>query len=377
MSQASIPVVDLRRGYLAYRDEFNAAVQRVLESGWYILGREVEAFEEGFARWCGVGHAISVANGTDAIIVALRALGIGPGDAVFTVSHTAVATVAAIELVGATPVLIDIEPNMYTISPEALERAILQYANGSTAGMPKAVIAVHLYGQACDLPALLDICKRHNLRLIEDCAQAHGARFKGQRVGTFGDIATFSFYPTKNLGAFGDGGAIVTNDAALAERCGAIRQYGWFTHYQSDIPGQNSRLDEMQAALLSVKLPHLDEEVAARRAIAAIYDSGLPPHIVPPPVRANTAHAYHLYVIRAQDRDALAATLKAQGIATGIHYPVPVHRQKAYAGRVPVGAGGLPNTEALYPQILSLPMNPFLSIDEVHRVVARVAAAVA
>ena len=375
MTQSPIPVVDLRRGYLAYRDEFDAAVQRVLESGWYILGREVEAFETAFAQWCGTGHAIGVANGTDAIIVALRALGIGPGDAVFTVSHTAVATVAAIELVGATPVLVDIEADTYTISPGALERAIQQAAAAGTGSVPKAVIAVHLYGQACNVTALLDITKRHGLRLIEDCAQAHGATFNGRRVGSFGDIATFSFYPTKNLGAFGDGGGIVTNDAAVAERCRAIRQYGWFTHYLSDIPGQNSRLDEMQAALLAVKLPHLDDEVAARQAIAAIYGAGLPSHVVTPRVRANTTHAYHLYVIRTPDRDGLAAALKAQGIASGIHYPVPVHRQKAYAGRVPLGAGGLPNTEALCLEILSLPMNPFLSAEDANRVVAAIASA--
>lgn len=368
MSHAPVAMVDLRRGYLAYRDEIDAAVRRVLDSGWYILGREVSAFEDAFAKWCGVGHAVGVANGTDAITVALRALGIGRGDAVFTVSHTAVATVAAIELAGATPVLIDVEPDTYTIDPIRLEEAVVHYAASSKAGTPKAVIAVHLYGQACDLGALKAICDRLGLRLIEDCAQAHGTTLSGRRAGSFGDIAAFSFYPTKNLGAFGDGGAVVTNDAALAEQCRAVRQYGWFRNYYSDVAGQNSRLDELHAAILSVRLGHLDREIATRQKIARRYNEGLR-GVAVPKVRPNSEHSYHLYVVRVAARDALMAALKAQGIGSAIHYPLPVHLQKAYERRLPVAPGGLAITERLCNEVLSLPMHPFLSEQDVDRVI--------
>ena len=368
MSRKPIAMVDLRGGYLAQQAGIDAGVKRVLESGWYILGKECETFEYDFARWCGVNHAVGVGNGTDAIIVALKALGLGEGDAVFTVSHTAVATVAAVELAGATPVLVDIDPETFTLDPEKLEDAIVT----CTAGRPRAVIAVHLYGQPCDLTAIAAICKRHGLFLVEDCAQAHGAMLDETRVGGFGDIATYSFYPTKNLGAFGDGGAVTTNDRALAERAGALRQYGWKERYISDLRGMNTRLDEIQAAMLCVRLTMLEAEIERRRAIAARYDAALSPFIQTPKVRTGALHAYHLYVLRHPRRDALAAALKAAAIHTGVHYPVPVHLQKAYEGRIALSPSGLGETERASREVLSLPMHPFLSDDDADRVSAEV-----
>jgi dTDP-4-amino-4,6-dideoxygalactose transaminase len=362
-------MVALRDGYLAQQAEIDAALRRALDSGWYILGREVETFERDFARWCGVAHAVGVGNGTDAIIVALRALGVGKGDAVFTVSHTAVATIAAVELAGATPVLVDIDPKSFTIDPGKLEEAIQAFKASGAAGKPKAVIAVHLYGHPCDVSAIKEICRRHDLFFVEDCAQAHGATIGGERVGGLGDIATFSFYPTKNLGAFGDGGAVATNNKALAERCSAIRQYGWRERYLSDMTGMNSRLDELQAAMLGVRLTRLDTEIAARKAAANYYSTELKGVVPTPTVRAGVGHAYHLYVVRSARRDALAAALKTRGIGTGVHYPVPVHLQTAYAGRVPLGPSGMAETELAAQQVLSLPMHPFLSRDDLAHVV--------
>ncbi|HKU65873.1 MAG TPA: DegT/DnrJ/EryC1/StrS family aminotransferase [Rhizomicrobium sp.] len=368
----NVPLVSLVEGYEAHAPEINAALQRVLKSGWYILGQEVSAFEGEFARWCDTSHCIGVANGTDAIVIALRALGVGDGDAVFTVSHTAVATVAAIDITGASPVLVDIDERSFTLDPAKLEEAIIGYAGGAR---PKAVIAVHLYGQACDLEAIQAICRRHGLYLIEDCAQAHGTRYKDRPVGGFGNMATFSFYPTKNLGAFGDGGAVVTSDDRLAAAARALRQYGWHERYLSDVPGMNSRLDELHAAVLRVRLAHLDAEIAVRRRIAAAYDAALAGQVTTPWVRPLTSHSYHLYVIRVSDRDRFAAALKRQGIDTGIHYPQAVHQQKAYAGRVAT-AGDLAITNRIYCDIVSLPMFPFLSDADVARVIATVSASV-
>jgi dTDP-4-amino-4,6-dideoxygalactose transaminase len=361
-------MVDLRGGYLAQKDGLDAAVRRVLDSGWYILGKECEAFEQDFARWCGVNHAVGVGNGTDAIVLALKALGVGEGDAVFTVSHTAVATVAAVELAGAAPVLVDIDPVHFTLDPAKLEQAIA----ACTAGRPRAVIAVHLYGQLCDIPAIQAICRRHNLLLIEDCAQAHGAMLDGRRVGSFGDMATYSFYPTKNLGAFGDGGALTTNNKALADRAAALRQYGWKERYLSDLKGMNSRLDELQAAMLGVRLTRLDAEIGRRRQIAARYDAALAGRVRIPQCRPDSGHAYHLYVVRHPRRDELAASLKAAGIGTGIHYPVPVHLQGAYRGRIALAPSGLEETEKASRDVLSLPMHAFLTDTDVERVIAEV-----
>ena len=266
-----IPQANPGAGYRALKPEIDAAVARALASGWYILGAEGRAFEAEFAAWLGAGHAVGCANGTDALCLALRALAIGPGSAVATVSHTAVATVAAIEMVGATPVLIDIDPLHYTIDPVELAEVLAR----PPAGLPpiRAVIAVHLYGQAADLDALLPLCAGHGVALIEDCAQAHGATWHGKRLGTIGAIGTFSLYPTKNLGALGDGGVVATNTAEHASAMAALRQYGWRQHYISDLAGVNSRLDEIQAAILRVKLPHLNAGNARRRAIAAAFDA--------------------------------------------------------------------------------------------------------
>jgi dTDP-4-amino-4,6-dideoxygalactose transaminase len=367
MTGRSVAFLDLGQVYRAYRSEFDTACAKALASGHYILGQEVRRFEKAFAGWETLSHCIGVGNGTDALVVALRALGIGPGDAVITVSHTAVATVAAIKMAGADPVLTDIEEAHYTLDPARLEETAESYSR-SGKGTLRAVIAVHLYGQPCDLTAIRKVCARYNLKLVEDCAQAHGATWNGRRVGTFGDIATFSFYPTKNLGAFGDGGAVVTADASLAERARALRQYGWRERYISDIDGFNSRLDELQAAILSVRLTHLDDEIAARQRTARLYDQLLPTGLVKPAVRDGATHAYHLYVVRTPERDRLAAALRFAGVGTAIHYPVPVHLQPAYLDAIALGPAGIPVTERVSGDILSLPMHAFLSDEDVAHV---------
>lgn len=354
-------------GYRALKAEIDAAVARTLESGWYILGQELKAFEAAFAAWLGIGKVVGCGNGTDAIALALRGLGIGPGCAVATVSHTAVATVAAVEMAGATPVLIDIDPDHYTMDPVDLAATLAR----PPAGLPpiKAVLPVHLYGQPADLDAIGGLCRQNGLALIEDCAQAHGATWRGQKVGTFGDAATFSFYPTKNLGALGDGGAVALSSDELAGRVAALRQYGWRTHYISDDVGMNSRLDEMQAAILRVKLAHLDAANARRQAIAAVYDDALRHSTIEPPARrANAGHVFHLYVVRVPNRDAVQAQLRAAGIGSGIHYPQPVHIQPAYHGRIALGAAACRVTEDAASQVLSLPLYPELTDDEVSQV---------
>ncbi|MFL5282898.1 MAG: DegT/DnrJ/EryC1/StrS family aminotransferase [Rhodopila sp.] len=359
-----IPQANPGAGYQALKPEIDAAVARALASGWYILGNEVRGFEAEFANWLGAGAVIGCGNGTDAIALALRGLGIGPGCTVVTVSHTAVATVAAIEMAGATPLLVDIDPVHYTMDPEALRRALEQ----PPLGVPPvvAVVPVHLYGQAADLDRILPLCRAHRVALIEDCAQAHGARLHGQRVGTFGDAATFSFYPTKNLGALGDGGAVAVADTGLAARIAALRQYGWHKHYISDEVGVNSRLDELQAAILRVKLGHLDSQNARRRAIAAAYTAALANGpLVAPRIRDDAESVFHLYVVRTAQRDAIQARLRDAGIGTGIHYPVPVHQQPAYQARVTLGPGGCPETEAAAREILSLPLYPELTDEQV------------
>ena len=362
--------MDPGAAYRALQPEIDAAVARVLESGWYILGQEVAGFEAEYAAALGVGHAVGVGNGTDALILALRALGIGPGDRVATVSHTAVATVAAVELVGAEAVLVDIDPVSCTMDPAALARCF-----DAVAGI-KAVIPVHLYGQAADLLPILETAGRHGARVIEDCAQSQGATLNGRPLGSFGDIACFSFYPTKNLGAFGDGGAVTTMDAALAARLRSLREYGWKERYVSAETGMNSRLDELQAAILRVRLPHLAKDNARRQAIASAYEDGLDGlPLERPQSRKGATHVWHQYVVRSARRDALQQALKARGVGTNIHYPVPVHLQPAYAGRLPLGPGGLPETEKAAREVLSLPMYPQLGDAAVARVIAAVRAA--
>jgi dTDP-4-amino-4,6-dideoxygalactose transaminase len=356
----TIPLVDLRAEYELLRSELEAATSRVLASGWYILGQEVAAFEEEFAGYLGVAHAVGVASGTDAVLLACRALEIGPGDEVITVSHTAVATVTAIELSGARPVFVDIDPVTYTMDVSQVEAAITSRT--------KAVMPVHLYGRPAEMDTLLALARQHNLFVIEDCAQAHGARYKGKRVGMLGDAAAFSFYPTKNLGAVGDGGAVVTNNPAVADRLKMLRQYGWQQRYISDIAGYNSRLDELQAALLRVKLRHLDSFNADRRHLAERYLQQLAQlPLILPTAEPDCEPVFHLFVIQTEQRDGLRTYLAEQGIGTAVHYPVPVHRQPAYH-RLGYEVGSLPVTEGVCGQILSLPMHPHLSEAEVEKV---------
>lgn len=358
-----VPQSDPKASYLAHQREIDEAIRQTLDSGWYILGKQVAAFEQEFAAFIGVGHCVAVANGTDALALALRACGVGAGDAVVTVSHTAVATVAAIELAGAKPLLADIDPATFTISPQAAEDAIRAYRGKARI---KAIIAVHLYGHPAEMAAITELARRFNLRVVEDCAQAHGAKIGDRRVGSFGDAAAFSFYPTKNLGALGDGGAVMTNDAALAERLRLLREYGWRERYVSEIAGMNSRLDELQAALLLVKLKYLDEENARRCQIAAVYDEKLAAiSLRLPKVSGEVSHVYHQYVVRSGERDALKARLREQGIGTLVHYPAPVHQQPAYRHLVSVA---LPETELAAREVLSLPMFPQLSDKQIEQV---------
>ncbi len=360
----------------AHRPAIDAAIKRVLDGGWYILGREVEAFEQEFAAFVGTAAAVGVGNGTDAITLALRSLGIGAGDAVLTVSHTAVATVAAIELAGATPVLLDVEPATYTLAPEAVAAALANWqANPACFGgaRPAAILAVHLYGQPADLPRLLELARRHQLRLVEDCAQAHGASLDGKPVGTWGAAATFSFYPTKNLGAIGDGGAVILADRELDRQARRIREYGW-EQRSSVVPGMNSRLDELQAAILRAKLPALAVENARRRQIAARYAEQLAGCVELPANRSGQqiGHVYHQFVVQHDRRDQLRAFLAERQIATLIHYPQAVHQQPAYANRPAFASQPLPVTNRLCQRILSLPIYPELTDQEVDRVSAAI-----
>jgi dTDP-4-amino-4,6-dideoxygalactose transaminase len=351
--------------YLAHRDEIDQVIRRVLDGGMYILGQEVAKFEEEFARYLGAQHTIGVGSGTDALHVALRACGVGTGDAVVTVSHTAVATVAAIEMAGAEAVLIDIDPATATIDANRLDDVLKRQHPGRI----KAVIPVHLYGHPADMPTIMDVAERYGLLVVEDCAQSHGADLDRRKTGTWGHIAAFSFYPTKNLGALGDGGAVVTNDPRLAEQARLLREYGWRERYVSDFPGLNTRLDELQAALLRVKLRHLDEENARRQELARRYDAALSDtSVVIPHSRKGVSHVYHQYVVRTDHRDDLRSFLKANGVGTLIHYPVPVHMQPAYQGRALVDDAGLPETESICRRILSMPMHPQLTDAEVKEV---------
>jgi len=360
----NIPFNVLKPLYETLQAEMNTAVQRVLASGWYILGPEVETFESAFADYHGVSYAVGVANGTDAIELALRAYGIGAGDEVITVAHTAFATINAVERAGATPVMVDIDPLTYTLDPAAAEAAITPRT--------RAIVPVHIYGHPADIDALQAICDRHNLLLIEDCAQAHGARYKGQLVGTFGAAASFSFYPTKNLGAFGDGGAVITSDPQIAARLKSLRNYGQAAKYHHEESGQNSRLDELQAAILGVKLAHLDAHNATRQALAAVYDRCLS-SVTIPVVSPDAQSVYHLYVVRHPQRDALMSCLKSKGIGTAIHYPIPNHLQPACA-HLGYAVGSLPVTEQAAREIVSLPLYIGLSpaeVEEVSAVISR------
>jgi len=355
-----IPQANPRAQYISHQAEIDQAIAQVLQKGRYILGEEAAAFEREFADYLGVRFGVGVGSGTEALHLALRACGVKPGDEVITVAHTAVATVAAIELCGAAPVLVDIDPRSFTLDPTKLEAAVTPAT--------RAIIPVHLYGQSADLEPILSIARKWHIRVIEDCAQSHGAMYRGRRTGAWGDIACFSFYPTKNLGALGDGGFVATDDPQLAENARLLREYGWRERYVSDIPGWNTRLDELQAAILLVKLRALDADNARRRCLAAMYDEWLAPGSVILPVEMPYGqHVYHLYVVRAERRDALQVFLKERGIGSLIHYPVPVHLQPAYRGRLG-DVGSLPETERAAREVLSLPMFPELTEAEVRQV---------
>jgi len=363
-----VPAFSLSRQYASIKKDIDAAVAGVLASGSFILGEQVAAFEREFAAYCGVEHAVGVGSGTEALHLALLALGIGAGDEVITVSHTAVATVAAVEMAGARPVLVDIEPETMTMDWRLVEDKITTRT--------RAILPVHLYGHPADLEHLSVIAQRHGLHLIEDCAQAHGARLGGRRVGGLGVAGCFSFYPTKNLGAYGDGGMVTTNDAALARSLRRLREYGWEERYVSAVRGGvNTRLDEMQAAVLRVKLGHLEQWNQARRDLTVVYSAKLANAALTLPVEKPDAHhVYHLYVVRSARRDALREHLKQNGVGSGIHYPVPVHMQPGYT-RLGSGAGTFPVTEQAARQALSLPMFPELTAGEVAQVADLVAGA--
>ncbi|MFC1536582.1 DegT/DnrJ/EryC1/StrS family aminotransferase [Pseudomonadota bacterium] len=352
-----------RAQYLLHKQEIDAAIQKVLDSGNYVLGAEVEAFESEFSDHLGVAFSVGCGSGTDALALALKAMEIGDGDEVIVPSHTAVPTVAAIVMAGATPVFADVEPDYYTIDARQVEALCGERT--------KAIIAVHLYGQAADLEALLEITAARGLRLIEDCAQAVGATWKGKRLGTIGDVGCFSFFPTKNLGAIGDGGAVVCNDEQLAQRLRSLRQYGWNEQRVSQESGVNSRLDELQAAILRVKLKYLAADNADRKRMALYYSEELKDFPITLHLeRTNASHVYHLYVIQVNEREKLKAHLVNSGVHAGIHYPVPVHRMKAYQDNTTV----LPVTDRIVDRILSLPLYPGLMNEELEQVVCAVRA---
>ena len=360
MANDIIPVANPHAQFNAHAAEIRSAVERVLASGWYILGEEVKSFELEFAQFIGTKSCIGVASGTDALALALRACGVGQGDEVITVSHSAVATVAAIEQIGAVPIFVDIESKSRCMDPTKIQPFI--------SAATKAIVPVHIYGQPASMFEIMNISRQYNLKVIEDCAQAHGADISGQRVGTFGDAAAFSFYPTKNLGGIGDGGAIVSNDGAIAEMCRHLREYGWKERYISFFSGYNSRLDELQAAILRVKLKYLAQDNAYRREIAEKYSAAIDgTRIIPPAQINNILHAMHLYVIESENRDNLQEFLSYHKIGTARHYPMPIHLQPPYRGRIR-GGENLVHTETLYKRILSLPMYPELTDGQVEKI---------
>lgn len=359
-----IPFAELKSQYLAIRDEIDAALARVLDAGWFILGRECAAFEEEFAQYVGASHVVGCASGTDAIHLALRAASIGPGDDVITAANTCVPTVCGIVASGARVVLADVDPTTLTISPQALAEAITPRT--------RAVVAVHLYGHPCDMDAIMEVARSNSLIVVEDAAQAHGADYKNRKCGSIGDVAAFSFYPSKNLGAYGDGGAVVTNDAAISDRARQLRNYGEDRRYHSVCEGVNSRLDEMQAAVLRVKLRHLEAWNRARRDRADAYRAALIGAPLRLPSEADWARTnHHLFVVRATERDGLKDHLNSAGIGTQIHYPTPIHLQPAYR-RLGYDAGRFPVSEQSCREVLSLPLYPELPMAAVDSIAAAI-----
>jgi dTDP-4-amino-4,6-dideoxygalactose transaminase len=355
-----IPVIDLTAQYRSIQSEIDAAMSHVLARGNFILGEEVSAFEQEFAAYCGVTFGIGVATGTDALFLALRACEIGPGDEVITSAHTAVGTVTAIELTGARPILVDVDNRTFTLDPGQVEEKITSRT--------RAIIPVHLYGCPANLGPINELAAPGNIHIVEDCAQAHGAYYQERKVGSWGHLSAFSFYPTKNLGAYGDGGMVLTGDPDMADRLSMLRQYGWKNRYVSEIKGVNSRLDDLQAAVLQVKLRHLDEWNLRRQSLARLYDEVLEGCDLELPVVPEYAvHVFHQYVIRSKGRDQLRAFLAERSIRTAIHYPVPIHLQPAFKD-LGYGPGDFPNTEQLTNEILSLPMYPEMTEESVETV---------
>ena len=364
-----VPFLDLKAIQLAQREELTAAFSRVLDSGWYVLGQEVSRFEQEYADHCQAKHCVGVANGLDALVLVLRAMGIGPGDEVIVPSNTYIATWLAVSHVGATPVPVEPDERSYNIDPARIAAAITPRT--------RAIIPVHLYGQPADMAPILALAKQHGLRVLEDGAQAHAARYNGQRLGAHGDAVAWSFYPGKNLGALGDGGAVTTDDEALAQRIRVLRNYGSQLKYHNEVIGYNSRLDELQAALLRAKLPLLERGNQHRAAIAQRYlaaFAGL--DLVLPAVPAFAEPVWHLFVVRHKQRDALAKKLGEAGIGTMIHYPVAPHLQPAYA-LLGWGQGSFPISEAMHAEVLSLPIGPTQSEAQTEQVIAAVKQALA
>jgi dTDP-4-amino-4,6-dideoxygalactose transaminase len=353
----NIPLVDLKAQYRPLKGEILNGFERTLEGMYLFLGENVQAFEREFAEFCRVRHGIGVGDGTTALHLILRAMGIGPGDEVITVSHSFIATAEAIVLAGARPVFVDIDPATYLMDVSLVERKI--------SSRTKAILPVHLYGQTVDMDPILQLARRRGLRVIEDACQAHGAEYKGRRAGGLGDAAAFSFYFSKNLGAYGEGGFVATNDDDLARKVRMLRDHGSERRYQHELLGMNARLDELQAVVLRAKLPYLEQWNEQRRRHAACYNQKLREfYLVTPREAAGNDHVYHLYVIRSDRRDELQAFLKSEGIGTGIHYPVPIHMQKSMAG-VSYNGYDLPMTELVCSEILSLPMYPELTDEQI------------
>ena len=359
-----VPFLDVGQTYSEIKDELDAAYQRVMNSGWYILGEEVAGFEREFAAYCGVKNCVGVGNGLEALQLILRGYGIGAGDEVIVPANTYIATWLAVSNAGARVVPVEPVERTFNIDPSRVEQALTSRT--------KAILPVHLYGQPADMDLLREIARKHGLKLIEDAAQAHGARYRERRVGNLGDAAGWSFYPTKNLGAYGDAGAVTTNDDELAERIRLLRNYGSKTKYYNEEKGINSRLDELQAALLRVRLRYLDEWNGRRARIAARYLSALRETDIRLPMVCDGADpVWHLFVIRSKQRDSLQAYLKSHGVNTLVHYPVPPHLQKAYP-ELEISRGTFPVTEAIHREVLSLPMGPHLSDSDVQRTIDEV-----
>ncbi|XZG70786.1 DegT/DnrJ/EryC1/StrS family aminotransferase [Chitinibacteraceae bacterium HSL-7] len=359
-----VPFLDLKSINMMYEKELKAAFSKVLTSGWYVLGEELKQFEGAFANYCGVGNAVGVSNGLDALHLILRAYGIGDGDEVIVPSNTYIATWLAVTYAGATPVPVEPDLGTYNIDPSRIELAIT--------ARTKAILPVHLYGLPAEMDAIRDIAKRHGLKVIEDAAQAHGAVYKGCRVGNLGDAAGFSFYPGKNLGALGDAGAVTTNDALLAEKVRVLLNYGSRVKYHNEEQGYNCRLDELQAALLSVKLPYLDRDTARRIAIADTYLRELSScDLVLPVVPEGCTPVWHVFVVRSERRDVLQLELSKRGIGCMIHYPVPPHLQPAYSA-LGYQKGDFPVSERIHEQVLSLPMGPTMTEQDVYAVIEAV-----